>query len=79
MRVPSGENEGWKLSAMPLSRVLARTSPPPMGRSQISPTRSIAIVPPSGATSTDIQVLSSVVKLMVRVAPRGVEMSQSTA
>src|SRR5262245_6497719 len=45
--------------------------PPSMGRRYRSPRRSKTIVRPSGVTSNDIHVASSVVKLMVRVVLSG--------
>ena len=79
IREPSGEKAGWKFSAIPLSFVIGRASPPSIGRSQISPTMSKTRVPPSGETSTLVHVPSSVVKRMVRVSPRGVVTSQSSS
>ena len=62
-----------------LALVIGRASPPSIGNSQTSPTISKASVRPSGETSTDIHVPSSVVKLMVRVFPRGVVTSHAAS
>jgi hypothetical protein len=50
-----------------------------MGTSQMSPTMSKTMVRPSGDTSGESHVPSSVVKLILRVAPRGLVTSQGEA
>ena len=67
--LPSGENRGCESNAMPVEIALA--SPPPMGNNQISPASSKTICAPSGETSSEIQVPSSVSNAIFRSGFRG--------
>src|SRR6476646_5178812 len=69
MVFPSGENRGWPSNPIPL--VMRVALPPLMGTVYRSPSRSKTMVLPSGETSSDIQVPSSVVNDAWRVGRIG--------
>ncbi len=69
MSLPSGENFGCASKARPF--VILFAFPPLIGIVYISPKRSKAIVFPSGLTSTDIHVPSSVLSLIIRSGFKG--------
>jgi hypothetical protein len=56
MRVPSGDHDGWRAS-MKMS-VIGFAAPPPAGIVHSVPSRSIAIVRPSGDSAAAIDVPS---------------------
>src|SRR6185503_10892512 len=62
---PSGEKRGWPSNGIPL--VSAVAVPPAIGTVYRSPSRSKTMVRPSGDTSSEIHVPSSVSRLIDRV------------
>src|ERR1043165_5021038 len=69
MVLPSGEKRGWPSNPIPL--VMRVALPPGIGTVYRAPTTSNTIVLPSGETSSDIQVPSSVVNDAWRVGRIG--------